>query len=105
MVIDEVNAAIARRLLGDYLAWLRPHAQEMLSFDGFVSVEYFEVAEGATDADDRAQVCIQYRVTSKAALDDYLQNHAEAMRHDDGIEKFEGQLSRQWRVLSLIDRV
>jgi len=97
MMIYEVNVNITNVLLNDYIKWLKPHAQKMLEFDGFESVQYF-IQEDKPE-NEQTQVCIQYQVSSKEHLDNYFKCHVEKMRQDKGIEQFAGHIERTWRVL------
>ena len=102
MVIYEVNASMPNALLNDYIIWLKPHIQKMLTFDGFESAQYF--IEENNSEKWTTHVCVQYQLTSKQALDHYFKHHVVEMRQDKGIEKFEGQLKRNWRILRFVEK-
>ena len=51
MILYEVNLEISNEIFDDYMAWLRPHIQEMLRFQGFIKADIYtntEQEEGNT---------------------------------------------------------
>jgi hypothetical protein len=97
MIVYEVNLRVDEDCAEAYRAWLVPHIQEILALPGFESAEIFEV-DG--EEEGRKGFCVQYRVSSRAALDDYLENHAPRMRAD-GEKNFGGRFAAARRVLEL----
>ncbi len=97
MLIYEVNLTVERAIADQYLEWLEPHMQEMERFDGFGAASAYRVADPAAKP-DQVVLCVQYRVASREALEDYLSNHAQRMR-EDGIRRFGDSFSAARRVL------
>lgn len=90
MVVYEVNLKISNDAFVDYVAWLTPHVEEMLTFKGFKSAKYLN--EERSDEDGFHKMTVQYMVDSMSNLDDYLENHSQRMRKD-GTEKFPDKFS------------
>ena len=95
-VIYEVNLSIARPRGAEFDAWLRTHVQDMLSLPGFVDAQTLAVESDDPEALGRS---VQYRLTDRAALDRYFEDHAETMRAD-GVKRFGEDLSASRRILS-----
>ncbi len=97
MVIYEVNLAIDADVADAYAAWLAPHIDEVLAVPGFGSAEWWAVE---ADGEDRQRVrwCVQYRVESREALQDYFDEHAERLR-GDGLARFGGRFDAARRIL------
>ena len=88
----EADAAIEK----NFDTWLRDHVADVLQFDGFLSAEIL-----AADADSPARVrrMVRYRLRDRAALDDYLRDHAARM-DAQGVERFGGRISTEQRTLA-----
>lgn len=99
MVLYEVTLRIERDSAGEYRAWLEGHVARMLALPGFERAEVFEVVETPPDA-HHASLCVHYRLRDARALDDYLRDHASAMRAE-GIARFGDRFSASRRVLRL----
>ncbi len=97
MIIYEVNLSIHPSIVNDYLAWLKPHAEAMLQFTGFLSYELFRV----DGEDDWQNYCVQYRLQSREALQSYFDTHAAVMR-DDGLKRFGERFKASRRILQAI---
>ena len=41
MILYEVNLEISNEIFDEYMAWLRPHIQEMLRFQGFIKADIY----------------------------------------------------------------
>ena len=80
----------------DVDAWLSGHVDAMLGLPGFVSAEVLTPA--GTTTGEAIERTVQYVLSSREALDDYLANDAERMRAD-GVERFGERLSASRRVL------
>ena len=95
MFLYEVNLTVDISIAGDYAAWLAPHIQQILSFEGFLSARWFE-----EDSDDPAvkRWVVHYYVKDRASLDNYFANHAAGMRRD-GLERFPGKFTASRRVM------
>lgn len=89
----EVNLAVDPDIWSDYLAWLRPHIQEVLALPGFEGAEMHRWMERSEEG--WIQVTVFYTLESGPALQDYLMMYAPAMRAD-GMERFHGKF-RAWR--------
>lgn len=98
-VIYEVNLSVDVDVIERFDEWLQLHTKEMLAIPGFISA-----ATSVPDVDDESQKhrCVQYRLSDKAALDDYLNHHAERMRNKADLA-FEGKFTAKRRVLSIAE--
>ncbi len=72
-IIYEVDLEADAAIEGPFDTWLRDHIADVLQFPGFLSAE---ILSASAAPDDRIQRTVQYRVRDRAALDDYLGNHA-----------------------------
>jgi antibiotic biosynthesis monooxygenase (ABM) superfamily enzyme len=95
-IIYEVNLFVERPIEADYRAWLKKHIAEILALPGFIGAENFDVPQ-ETDT-GHAAICVQYRLQSQAALNDYLEQHAPRLRAE-GLAKFGGHFRATRRVL------
>ncbi len=95
-IIYEVNVFVQRNSEADYRAWLVKHIAEILVLPGFVDAQCFDVQQD-NNANDVA-ICVQYRLQSQAALDNYFEHHAARLRAD-GVAKFGDRLRATRRVL------
>lgn len=91
-ILYEVVISIAPDIRDDYLAWLRKHMDEMLTFDGFESAEMF------FNTEDENEITCHYRLRDRAAMDAYLEGPAKEMRAD-GVKRFGDRISARRRVL------
>ncbi|MEZ5894112.1 MAG: DUF4286 family protein [Parvularculaceae bacterium] len=91
-VMYEVIVKVAPDAREAYLAWLRPHVQEMLGFDGFLSADIF------TNTEDDCEITSLYRLENRAAMDAYLAGPAQRMRAD-GAARFGDKISASRRIL------
>lgn len=98
-VLYEVTLRVDAAIADDYRAWLHAHLREMLALPGFVDARLSEVEE--QDSDVATVFCCHYRLHDRAALDDYLRDHAPRMRAD-GIERFGTRFSAQRRVMTVL---
>ena len=94
MVIYEVNLYVDGDAAEEMAVWMKDHIREMLAFDGFEGATWYflDPEEG------RQRWTIHYQVDSWKNLNDYFENHAEAMRRD-GLDRFGGHFSADRRVL------
>jgi len=99
MVYYEVNLTIQSPIYDAYMTWLRPHIDELLTFDGFVEARVLQQTDQVTR--DHQHITVLYTLENQAALDQYLQHHAPQMR-DDGIKRFGEQFSATRRVFNEI---
>lgn len=98
MLVYEVNLAVDAGVAEAFAAWLPGHVAELLALPGFESAEIFRVDEPVATAGEVA-LSVRYRLRDRAALDDYLRDHAERLRAD-GIARFGGRFRASRRVLS-----
>lgn len=91
MIIYEVNLHIKPETFDAYYAWLQPHVQQMLNFDGFIHAEILH------DQSHPHKLTVVYHIESQKQLDSYLQHHAQKMR-DEGMKQFTGQFSASRRI-------
>ncbi|MBS0226792.1 MAG: DUF4286 family protein [Proteobacteria bacterium] len=94
-VVYEVNLDVDAAIADAYLAWLRDHVAEILGLPGFLDARIFAVEDPPPG---RILWCVHYRVRSRAALQDYFDHHAAAMR-GDGILRFGDRFSASRRIL------
>jgi hypothetical protein len=101
-VIYEVNLSVDPAISEDYAAWLEPHVEAMLAFEGFESAQWM-VRDGALEDDTTGRVLwtIHYRVSSRQALEAYFREGAARMR-GDGLERFSGRFEASRRVLAAV---
>jgi len=102
MIIYEVNLTVEQSVAKEFAAWLPPHIETILKFDGFISASWFERRhqdEGKADNSSEVLWTVQYRLKDRASLENYLEKHAPAMR-EDGKRRFGGRFSAQRRVLT-----
>ena len=100
-VVYEVNLAVERDVADAFAAWLAPHIDEMLGFDGFEGADWYErrPEDEGGDPDGPVLWTVGYRVRDRAALDAYLAGPAQRMR-GDGLARFEGRFTASRRVLA-----
>jgi hypothetical protein len=94
-VIYEVNLEADADIAGPFDTWLRDHIADMLQFEGFRSAE---ILDDPSAPAGRIRRIVQYRLRDRAALDDYLANHAPRMRAQ-GVTRFGDRFSAERRVL------
>jgi antibiotic biosynthesis monooxygenase (ABM) superfamily enzyme len=95
-IIYEVNLFVQRKIEAEYRAWLAEHIVEILALPGFIDAQCFDVQQEA-DA-EIFTICVQYRLQSQAALDNYLEQHATRLRAE-GVRKFGDRFHATRRVL------
>jgi len=94
MLIYEVNLYVDDDTAEEMAVWLKDHIREMLAFDGFEGATwYFRDPEAG-----RQRWTTHYQISSWTHLNDYFENHAEAMRQG-GLNRFGGKFSADRRVL------
>eukprot|EP00455_Lapot_gusevi_P038734 TRINITY_DN4341_c0_g1_i4.p1 TRINITY_DN4341_c0_g1~~TRINITY_DN4341_c0_g1_i4.p1 ORF type:complete len:124 (-),score=43.74 TRINITY_DN4341_c0_g1_i4:99-419(-) len=100
-VIYEVNLEIEPEVLDNFLSWLREHIAQMLAFEGFLSATMSSrnpQEEGIET--NYALYTVQYRLRDRAALQNYFDLHAAAMRQD-GLSRFPGKFKASRRILHI----
>lgn len=83
-LVYEVRLAVDPAIVPAFDHWLEGHVRDMIALPGFYDARVIQADPGP---DGRARRLIRYRLRDRAALDTYLERHAEAMRRD-GIERF-----------------
>jgi len=96
-VVYEVNLAVDAAIADEYRRWLATHVAQILALPGFVEARIFEIVEPAA-ATGEAGLCVQYALRDRAALDDYLREHAPRLRAE-GIARFGERFRAQRRIL------
>ena len=96
-VIYEVNIEVDAAAHDKYRVWLRDHIAEILALPGFAGAKLFEVLEPPPSA-GRIGLCVQYALKDRAALDEYLRDHAPRLRAD-GVARFGDRFQATRRVL------
>jgi hypothetical protein len=96
-VIYEVNIEVDGAAHDEYRVWLHDHVAEILALPGFKGAKIFEVLEPPPSA-GRVGLCVQYALQDRAALDDYLRDHAPRLRAD-GMARFGDRFQASRRVL------
>ena len=91
-ILYEVVITVAPQEKERYLAWLRPHMDAMMNFDGFQSAEMF------FNSEDDNEITCQYRLRDRAAMDAYLAGPATEMRAD-GVKRFGDAIKAERRIL------
>lgn len=91
-VLYEVVISVDPEIHDEYMAWLRPHMDQMLTYDGFISVDMF------VNKDDETEITCHYRLRDMASMNAYLSGPAQEMRAD-GIRRFGEKISAKRRIL------
>jgi quinol monooxygenase YgiN len=91
-VLYEVVISVDPEIRDAYLDWLRPHIEQMLTFDGFLSAEMY------VNSEDDNEITCHYRVRDMTAMNAYLSGPAQEMRAD-GIKRFGDKISTRRRIL------
>lgn len=99
MILYEVNLTIANEVFNQYMAWLRPHIQEMLNFEGFIKADIYENAE---QEGDKTTIVAAYYVNNLDNLQRYLSEMSASMRAD-GIKRFGDKCVVTRRILTLTE--
>ena len=96
-VAYEVEIDLEAAIAPEYRAWLDAHVAELLALPGFAGACVQEVLEPAP-APGRLVLCVRYLLRDRAALHDYLAQHAPRLRAD-GEARFGGRFRASRRVL------
>jgi quinol monooxygenase YgiN len=96
MVVYEVRVSVDAGVRESYRAWIDGHVREILALPGFERAElYVEDADGGEPV-----FVIRYHLVSRAALEDYLRDHAPRLRAE-GLARFGDRMRATRRVLAL----
>ncbi|WP_440617436.1 DUF4286 family protein [Cysteiniphilum sp. 6C5] len=97
MIKYEVTLYVSKEIYTVFFQWLKHHAAEMLKYKGFISAKLYQQLE----CEDNNKVFVAcYKLETLEHLNDYLKNHAQAMR-EDGVRRFGDKFSATRRVLAL----
>lgn len=94
-IIYEVNLSPDPSIEAEFDEWLEHHVEEMLELPGFIGATIHRAEESADAVPLRS---VQYRLQSRAALADYLKEHAARMRAD-GVQRFGDRFTATRRIL------
>ena len=97
----EVNLEIDAQVAEEFSQWLAPHIEEMLSFDGFQSAQWYtrnREDEGVNE--DVVLWTIQYTLKNRDAYTQYVHTHAPRMRQE-GLDLFGGSFQASRRLLHM----
>lgn len=102
MIIYEVNLTVNPEVADDYRNWLYDHVKALLKLDGFHAAKLYE---RDTDEAGGNGECwsVHYFLDSRAALNNYLEHHAEHLR-EEAMRRFGGKFSANRRVLEPIEK-
>jgi len=95
-IIYEVNVFVQHEIESAYREWLTAHVAEIVALPGFIDAQCFDVQQ--EQGAETVAICMQYRLESLAALDDYLARHAPRLRAD-GLDRFGDRFKANRRVL------
>ena len=100
MIIYEVNCLIDASVERPFLTWLKGHVSEVVALECFDSgvVSLIKLDDRLDDFPGKTGFCVTYRLQNQAALDQYLEKWAPAMRAD-GQKQFADQLVIYRRVM------
>ncbi|WP_298768743.1 DUF4286 family protein [uncultured Shewanella sp.] len=98
MIIYQVELKIEKDIAKAYLLWLTPHMKKMMSFRGFLKVDFYEEITNE-DEDNKSYTAI-YHLASEADLQAYLSEHAQEMR-DEGMKRFGNRCQAKRKVYYL----
>lgn len=90
-LVYEVRLTVAPDIRREFDRWLDGHVRAMIALPGFYDAR---IIRADPTPDGRGRRLVRYRLRDRAALDEYLRHHAEAMRRD-GIERFGDRFSAE----------
>jgi heme-degrading monooxygenase HmoA len=96
-LLYEVNLVVDTAIEAAFADWLDAHVRAIRALPGFTGAEVLRRREPEADAGE-VVFCTHYRLRDAAAFEDYLRDHAPAMRAD-GIARFGAQFRAERRVL------
>ena len=95
ILIYEVECQLDPDVVADYDAWLPGHIRDVLACAGFLGAT---IEAPQTAAGEPQRRLIRYRVENAAALDDYLENKATALRTETA-QRFGSRVRCERRVI------
>lgn len=99
MIIYEVNLEVEESIKFKYAGWLPAHIEKMMKIPGFTNAYWFSrqnEIEGKPQ--DKTLWTLHYVVKDEAALKDYFNNQAKAMRQET-IDLFGNAFKAERRIL------
>ena len=79
MILYNVTVKVDSAISADWLKWLREeHIPEVLETGCFEEATLLQLLD--TDESEGPTYAIQYRAANRKAVDQYLENHAQALR-------------------------
>lgn len=82
MILYEVNLGIPIDIFDGCMAWLSPHIQQMLGFEGFLNAQLCEdISTDNTDATER-KITVVYLLDNEDNLQNYFTHHSKKMRSE-----------------------
>jgi quinol monooxygenase YgiN len=94
-VIYEVNLQAEPEIAADFAIWLKLHVDKMVALPGFLGARIYREEKSGELAPAWS---VHYRLSSRAALEDYFKKHAGPMRQQ-GIERFGNRCTASRRIL------
>jgi len=95
MIVYEIRVCVAAEIAEAYREWLGEHVREILTLPGFQRAELL-----AEDSEAGLVWVVRYHLASRAALADYLRDHAQRLRAE-GLARFGERFSATRRVLEM----
>lgn len=95
MLIYEVTARVSPEIEAEFTQWLHAHLVEMKGLDPIEDALLFRSID---ESGDDVVFVSHYRMASRSAYEDYLENHAPRMRAD-GIARFGERFRASRRLL------
>jgi hypothetical protein len=101
VAIYEVNILVNDAALDEFLEFLTPHAEKMLTFKGFQSAEIMIPERDDSTPAGKSPVCATYKIASREDLQHYFDNEAAEMRQET-MSQFEGRITATRRIHSVL---
>ncbi|MDB9720258.1 DUF4286 family protein [Winogradskyella sp.] len=99
MIIYNVTLNIDKSITKDWLVWIKEHIPQVLATGKFTEAKLTKVLVEDDEADTYS---IQYRATSREALDSYYAEHAERLKKE-GLMRFADKVLAFRTELEIVD--
>lgn len=99
MIIYNVTLNIDKSTTKDWLVWIKEHIPQVLATGKFTEAKLTKVLVEDDEADTYS---IQYRATSREALDSYYAEHAERLKKE-GLMRFADKVLAFRTELEIVD--
>ncbi|MEN8885466.1 MAG: DUF4286 family protein [Winogradskyella sp.] len=99
MIIYNVTLNIDKSITKDWLVWIKEHIPQVLATGKFTEAKLTKVLVEDDEADTYS---IQYRATSREALDSYYAEHAERLKKE-GLMRFADKMLAFRTELEIVD--